>query len=128
MTDDPAFCALPIQGDTEQYAIARFATPDEPLWLLSPKVDWVKAAQAAHWLSALTPHAARDLLGWAHADGGWMTGGFTTKLLDTCANADEEHLDRLALGYPAEVAAYRIWTRINGSPELLKAYAESEKP
>lgn len=92
---------------------------------LDDRCSWNECARAALWLSEAGEEGARAVLGWAHCEGGRAPGGFTTKLLDACANADEEHLDLLALGFPHLVAAYRIYGRIPGSPKLLADFAEA---
>lgn len=124
MPDQPFVAASPA-GDGHVLCAWNDGDPT-PLFTFDPKDDATRAAQAALWLSTTNPRAARDLLGWANLPGGWGTGGFIGKLLDSCANADDAHLDLLARGYPAHVAAYRIYGRVHRSPELLERYVLEE--
>ena len=41
-------------------------------------------------------------------------GGFFTALWEAISMADEQNLDRLAEGFPTEVAGYRKYTRESG--------------
>ena len=47
-----------------------------------------------------------------------VTGDFYRTLFYAISCADEDNLNKLAMGFPEEVDAYKIWTRI-GSKELI---------
>lgn len=47
-----------------------------------------------------------------------QSGGFFSALFDAIAHADGDNLDRLAKGFPSEVAAYITFTRV-GRQEFL---------
>jgi hypothetical protein len=40
-----------------------------------------------------------------------IAGDFYTALFQTIQQADESNLSRLALGFPGEVEAYKVWSR-----------------
>lgn len=44
----------------------------------------------------------------------WMPTPFETALYALIANADDQNLDLIALGFPVAVSAYRRWTRERG--------------
>ncbi len=43
-----------------------------------------------------------------------MAGGFNTALVEAISRADEDNLDRLSLGFPEEVEAYKNFSRVSG--------------
>ena len=48
----------------------------------------------------------------------WMTFNdkgdwWTCRFLRLCASSDDEHLDKLAKGFPRQVAMYREWQHLN---------------
>jgi len=55
-----------------------------------------------------------------------MTGGFKTSLMETIGRADEGNKDRLAVGFPTEVAGYRKYAYVDGWWEsVLKKMSEA---
>lgn len=47
----------------------------------------------------------------------WQTermGGFYNSLMKTITMADNEHLDKIAMGFPEHVSAYRKYTKVSG--------------
>lgn len=52
---------------------------------------------------------------------GYPGGSFFTKLMDMCRDVDNPTLDKLAAGFPAEVAAYRLMK--HDHVDVLKAAA-----
>ncbi len=65
----------------------------------------------------ITPHEARLVLA-AAGEPGLRTylSGFTGRLTSLMAVADSDNLDRLALGWPGLVAAYRLWVAEGDAP------------
>jgi hypothetical protein len=53
----------------------------------------------------IPPDVAAHVLFHYGQEGGYQAGGFTTDLLSAMGKADPTNLDRLALGFPAYVAA-----------------------
>jgi hypothetical protein len=51
--------------------------------------------------------ADRCAIRWQYA----LLGSFYTRLFETIMNADAINMERLARGFPNEVAGYRNWTR-----------------
>jgi hypothetical protein len=47
------------------------------------------------------------------------SGDFETRLFRCIEQADEDNLGRLALGFPGEVEAYKVWSR-QGKAEFYK--------
>lgn len=43
-----------------------------------------------------------------------MLGGFFTLIMEACATADETNLDKIALGFPEHVEAYRKYSNESG--------------
>lgn len=51
----------------------------------------------------------------------WMPTPFESALYTLIEHADDKNLDRIALGYPVAVRAYRCWTRERGFAARLRA-------
>lgn len=60
---------------------------------------------------------ANNVLNWFDSSKGYAGGGFFAALMSAAARADDQNLNRLAEGFPAEIAAYRLATR---DPEGLR--------
>lgn len=54
---------------------------------------------------------------------GFSGGYFSDSFYALCAHADNANLDRLALGFPAEVAAFRLGRETVGGLEMLRTIA-----
>jgi len=69
----------------------------------------------------LERNAARDVLGWSGSNGGWATGGFTVKLLDALASADEHNRVLLEAVFPELVGAFRLFSGDENGIDILIA-------
>lgn len=72
----------------------------------------------------LSPKVASHML-WRFAEGGVAPGHFLAGLLEAMSRADDENLDRLALAFPAYVAAYRSAALTHGGIARLRAIARA---
>jgi hypothetical protein len=54
------------------------------------------------------------------------SGDFYSSLFEAISRADEINLERLAQGFPEEVAAYKCWTRV-GLNEFLRHVSPDHK-
>lgn len=68
---------------------------------------------------------ANNVLNFFNSDEGYSGGGFFNELMRAMSRADDLNLGRLALGFPAEVAAYRAATRDPNGIEILREVAKS---
>lgn len=53
------------------------------------------------------------------------SGSFYKNLFESIHIADKYNLKKLALGFPSEVEAYKVWTRAGGAEELIKHVSPS---
>ena len=53
-----------------------------------------------------------------------VEGHFFTMLFEAISRADEDNLNKLALGFPEEVDAFKIWTRIGSGRLVAKCCSE----
>ena len=56
----------------------------------------------------ISRNVAANVLHFFRGDEAYSGGSFSDALLSAAGNADRDNLDRLALGFPAEIAAYRL--------------------
>lgn len=69
-------------------------------------------------------HAARDLLGHHNKPGGYVPGGFRSKLFDLWVSADRKHSIRLSAAFPEVAPAIEALS--TGGFEALTALAYPE--
>lgn len=91
---------------------------------LNTKLDFMMAAKAAAWLNEVPAETANQAI-YVYVDQteGYRPGGGRESLFLACGNLDDTYLDRLALGFPDIVAAYRLFNRVYGGVELLRRRA-----
>lgn len=77
-------------------------------------------------LERVTPHAARDVLGWAKEEGGWATGHFACALIQACALADVDNFTRLLQAFPALASAWYVYARQEGGLSILREIGAAE--
>ena len=63
---------------------------------------------------------AYNTLNYFRGDEGFSGGSFALALLDAASRADNNNLDRLARGFPDEIAAYRLATDHVDGLDLLR--------
>ena len=66
---------------------------------------------------------AYNTINYFRSDEGFSGGSFAVALLDAAKKADEATLNLLALGFPDEIAAFRLATRHSDGLDVLRAKA-----
>jgi hypothetical protein len=75
----------------------------------------------------ITPDAAAHVLWHYKSGGGYEPGSFVRKLIEAIAAADVVNRQRLALGFPAYVAAVNLADRSTNGLVALEAISEGER-
>ena len=71
----------------------------------------------------ISQRTAKHVLNYFYGGEGYSGGSFMDALLRTIAVADQENLNKLALGYPEEVSAYWKITHDDQGAEFVRAIA-----
>lgn len=72
---------------------------------------------------AITPQIANHVLHFFKSNEGFSGGYVSDKFFELCAYADNGYVDRLALGFPEEIAAFRL-AKQSGGIEMLRTIAK----
>lgn len=72
----------------------------------------------------ITPKIANHVLWYFSHDAGFTPGGFFAAFYELAGRADKENLAKLAEGFPAEVAAFKLGRNTVGGLDMLRVIAK----